>query len=48
MIGAAYCVTILALLADWSLGALQYVLSPRGLRRRRVYEPDLTTAPAVA
>jgi osmoprotectant transport system permease protein len=48
VIGAAYCVTALALLADWSLGAVQFVLSPRGLRRRQVYDPDLTTAPATA
>ena len=48
VIGAAYCVTALALLADWSLGLVQYLLSPRGLRRRRVFEPDLTTARAAA
>ena len=48
VIGAAYCVTALALLADLSLGAVQYALSPRGLRRRSAYEPDLTTAPALA
>ena len=47
VIGAAYCVTALALLADLSIGALQALLSPRGLRRRRVYEPDLTLSQPV-
>ncbi len=48
VIGAAYCVTALALLADLALGGVQYLVSPRGLRRRRVYEPDLTIAQPVA
>jgi osmoprotectant transport system permease protein len=44
VLGAAYCVTVLALLADLALGGVQRVLSPKGLRRRRVYEPDPTLA----
>jgi osmoprotectant transport system permease protein len=40
VLGAAYCVIALALLADLSLGAVQLVLSPRGLRRPRASRPD--------
>jgi osmoprotectant transport system permease protein len=44
VLGAAYCVAALALIADLALGGVQRLLSPRGLRRRRVYEPDTTLA----
>jgi osmoprotectant transport system permease protein len=47
VLGAAYCVAALALLADFGLGGVQRLLSPRGLRLRRVYEPDVTTGPAL-
>ena len=48
VIGASYCVIALALLADLLLGGVQALVSPRGLRRRRVYEPDLTLAQPLA
>jgi osmoprotectant transport system permease protein len=44
VIGAAICVAALALLADVAFGAVQYAISPRGLRRRPALEPDLATA----
>jgi osmoprotectant transport system permease protein len=44
VIGAAICVAALAMLADVSLGAIQYLVSPRGLRRRPSFEPDLPHA----
>jgi osmoprotectant transport system permease protein len=47
VLGAAYCVAALALLADFALGGVQRLVSPRGLRRRPVYEPDVTTGPAL-
>ena len=47
VLGAAYCVAALALLADLALGGVQRLLSPRGLRRRRVVEPDRTLAQPV-
>jgi osmoprotectant transport system permease protein len=47
VLGAAYCVAALALLADFAIGGVQRVLSPRGIRRRPAYEPDVTTGPAL-
>jgi len=49
VIGAAFCVTVLAVLADLALGGVQYLVSPRGLRKpRRPFEVDATIAhPAV-
>jgi osmoprotectant transport system permease protein len=47
VLGAAYCVIALALLADLALGGVQRLLSPRGLRRRAVVEPDRTLAQPV-
>jgi osmoprotectant transport system permease protein len=44
VLGAAYCVAALALLADLGLGGVQRLLSPRGLRRRAAVEPDRTLA----
>jgi osmoprotectant transport system permease protein len=44
VIGAAICVAALALLADLALGVVQFVVSPRGLRRRPAFEPDLAKA----
>jgi osmoprotectant transport system permease protein len=44
VIGAAICVAALALAADLLLGVAQRALTPRGLRRRSVVEPGLTTA----
>ena len=44
VIGAAICVAALALLADLAFGSVQYAISPRGLRRRPAFEPDLATA----
>ena len=43
VIGAAICVAALALLADLAFGALQWLASPRGIRRRPTLEPDVTT-----
>jgi ABC-type proline/glycine betaine transport system permease subunit len=43
VIGAALCVTALAILADLSLGLVQYVISPRGLRLRAAFEPGIGT-----
>ncbi len=44
VIGAAICVAALAILADFLLGIVQYLVSPRGLRRRPAFEPDLAKA----
>jgi len=44
VIGAAICVAALAILADVLLGVVQVAISPRGLRRRPAFEPDLATA----
>jgi len=44
VIGAAMCVAGLAILADVMLGFVQFAISPRGLRRRPAFEPDLPTA----
>ena len=44
VIGAAICVAALALLADLAFGLVQFAVSPRGLRRRPAFEPDLPTA----
>jgi osmoprotectant transport system permease protein len=45
VIGAAICVAALAILADFTLGIVQFAVSPRGLRRRpRAFEPDLARA----
>ena len=47
VIGAAYCVAALALLADLGLGGIQWVITPRSLRRRVLFTPDRTTAQPV-
>ncbi len=48
VIGAALCVTALAVLADLALGGVQYLVSPRGLRRpRRPFEADATISQPV-
>jgi osmoprotectant transport system permease protein len=47
VIGAAYCVTALALLADLGLGGVQYAVTPRSLRRRTMFTPDRTTSQPV-
>jgi osmoprotectant transport system permease protein len=48
VIGAALCVAALALLADLAFGAVQYLVSPRGLREpRRPFEADATIAQPV-
>jgi osmoprotectant transport system permease protein len=44
VIGAAICVAALAMLADFALGLVQFAVSPRGLRRRPAFEPDLAKA----
>jgi osmoprotectant transport system permease protein len=44
VVGAALCVSALALAADLVFGALQLAVTPRGLRRRsRAIEPDVVT-----
>jgi osmoprotectant transport system permease protein len=43
VIGAAICVAVLALLADLAFGAIEWGVSPRGLRHRPTLEPDVTT-----
>ncbi len=43
VLGAAYCVTALALIADLGLGAVQHAVSPRGLRRGALVAPERTT-----
>jgi osmoprotectant transport system permease protein len=44
VVGAAICVSLLALAADSALGLLQRLLTPRGLRvDARALEPDVTT-----
>lgn len=46
VVGAAICVSVLALLADGAVGLLQRALTPPGLRiEARAYETDVTTAP---
>lgn len=44
VVGAAICVSLLALAADAALGVVQRLLTPRGLRaERHALEPDVTT-----
>jgi osmoprotectant transport system permease protein len=44
VIGAAYCVSALALGADLAFGALQFAVTPRALRRPgKALEPDVVT-----
>jgi len=44
VIGAAICVSLLAFAADWGLGGLQRLLTPRGLREEvHTLEPDVVT-----
>jgi osmoprotectant transport system permease protein len=44
VVGAALCVSVLALLADGALGLVQRLLTPPGLRdRAHVLEPDVVT-----
>jgi osmoprotectant transport system permease protein len=40
VLGAAYCVTALALLADFTLGGVQWAVSPKNMRRRGLFTPD--------
>jgi osmoprotectant transport system permease protein len=47
VLGAAYCVTALALLADLGLGGVQWVVSPKSMRRRALVTPDRTTSEPV-
>jgi osmoprotectant transport system permease protein len=45
VVGAAICVSVLALAADALLGLVQRLLTPPGLRMRaRAFEPDVRTA----
>ena len=45
VVGAALCVSALALLADAAVGLLQRFLTPAGLRAEaRAFEPDVVTA----
>ena len=47
VVGAAICVSVLALIADGAVGLLQRALTPPGLRvEARSYEADVTSAPA--
>ena len=49
VVGAAICVSVLALLADGAVGLLQRALTPPGLRvEARSYEADVTSAPCPA
>jgi osmoprotectant transport system permease protein len=44
VVGAAICVSVLALLADGALGLVQRGLTPAGLRAEaRSFEPDVVT-----
>lgn len=44
VVGAAICVSVLALVADGALGLVQRLLTPRGLRAEaHAFEPDVTT-----
>jgi osmoprotectant transport system permease protein len=44
VVGAAICVSLLALAADWTLGLVQRFLTPAGLRRAdSALEPDVVT-----
>ena len=44
VVGAAICVSVLALLADGALGLVQRALTPAGLRAEaRSFEPDVVT-----
>ena len=44
VVGAAVCVSVLALASDAALGGLQRALTPKGLRSRaHALEPDVTT-----
>jgi osmoprotectant transport system permease protein len=46
VVGAAICVSLLALGADAALGLVQRTLTPHGLRvEARTFEPDAVTAP---
>ena len=47
VVGAAICVSVLALLADGAVGLVQRALTPPGLRiEARSYEADVTTVPS--
>jgi osmoprotectant transport system permease protein len=47
VVGAAICVSVLALAADGAVGLLQRALTPAGLRAEaHSFEPDVTTAAA--
>jgi osmoprotectant transport system permease protein len=43
VVGAAYCVSALALLADLAIGLLQRAVTPRGLRKRHTLEPEIVS-----
>jgi len=46
VVGAAICVSVLALLADGAVGLVQRALTPPGLRiQARAYEADIATVP---
>ena len=46
VVGAAICVSLLALAADGALGLVQRLLTPPGLRAEaRALEPDVVTGP---
>jgi osmoprotectant transport system permease protein len=46
VVGAAICVSLLALVADGALGLVQRLLTPPGLRAEaRALEPDVVTEP---
>ncbi len=47
VLGAAYCVIALALLADFGLGAVQYAVSPRNLRPRTPFTANRTASQPV-
>ena len=45
VVGAAICVSVLALAADLLLGLVQRLLTPAGMRTRaQAFEPDVRTA----
>ena len=49
LIGAAICVSLLALAADAAIGGLQRALTPRGLRSKTpVFEPDVSAGVGTA
>lgn len=48
VVGAAICVSVLALVADGAVGLVQRILTPRGLKAEtHAFEPDVATAVTV-